>query len=55
MVQQLIVIILFLAALGYLAQRAWKAYYRKNTGGCAKGCGCEVEEGASAKAARAAP
>jgi hypothetical protein len=53
MVQQLIVILLFLVALGYLAQRAWKAYHRKNTGGCAKGCGCELDE-AKASSARAA-
>ncbi|GAB2799028.1 hypothetical protein GCM10027275_51010 [Rhabdobacter roseus] len=53
MIQQLIVIVLFLAALGYLAQRAWKTYARKDTGGCAKGCGCEVESSATSAAGTA--
>jgi hypothetical protein len=47
MYQELIIWVLFGVALGYMAYRALKAVSRKNTGGCAKGCGCEADKAAT--------
>ncbi|MCE7058992.1 FeoB-associated Cys-rich membrane protein [Dyadobacter sp. CY343] len=44
--QEIIILLLFLAAAGYIAWRAWKAFDSKNTGGCAKGCGCAADKAA---------
>lgn len=42
MIQQVIVILIFTAALGYLGTRMWKTLRRPAAGGCAKGCGCSA-------------
>ncbi|QRR01766.1 FeoB-associated Cys-rich membrane protein [Dyadobacter sandarakinus] len=42
--QAIIVLILFLAAAGYISWRTWKAFDRRNSGGCAKGCGCASDK-----------
>ena len=42
--QEVIVLVLFLAAAGYMAWRSWKAFDRRNSGGCAKGCGCATDK-----------
>ncbi|HEV7350214.1 FeoB-associated Cys-rich membrane protein [Telluribacter sp.] len=47
MAQQIVVILIFLIAAGYLGWRVWKSFARKQTGGCAKGCGCEVDKAPS--------
>ncbi len=39
--EQLIVMLLFTGAIGYIGFRAWKAFGNRKKGGCAKGCGCE--------------
>lgn len=44
MMQQFIVLLIFLSALSYLGYRSWKSLKRSETGGCAKGCGCEPSE-----------
>jgi hypothetical protein len=44
MIQQAIVLLVFLAALGYLGIRMWKSLRRPAAGGCAKGCGCASPE-----------
>ena len=49
MIQQAIVIILFLAAAGYMGWKIWKSIDSRNTGGCAKGCGCEADKNLKAK------
>ena len=38
MVQQILVILIFLAAVGYLARMLYKSFQAKSTG-CATGCG----------------
>ncbi|MFD1143062.1 FeoB-associated Cys-rich membrane protein [Larkinella insperata] len=48
MVQELIIGLLFVAALAYLGWRTWKSLFRKKAG-CEKGCGCATD----AKAASA--
>jgi hypothetical protein len=47
--QQIIIFILFLAAAGYMGWRIWKAFDRRNSGGCAKGCGCAEDKLTSVK------
>ncbi|MRS65091.1 FeoB-associated Cys-rich membrane protein [Larkinella terrae] len=42
MVQQLIIGLIFLAALAYLGWRAWNSLFRKEAG-CSKGCGCSAD------------
>ncbi|MPR32951.1 FeoB-associated Cys-rich membrane protein [Cytophagaceae bacterium SJW1-29] len=42
--QQIIVLLIFAGALGYLGTRLWKTLRRPATGGCAKGCGCSTPE-----------
>jgi len=49
-VQQIIVLILFLAAAGFMGWRVWKTFDKRNAGGCAKGCGCATEKATSIKA-----
>ncbi|GAB3166349.1 FeoB-associated Cys-rich membrane protein [Telluribacter humicola] len=44
MTQQIIVILIFVVALGYLGWRTWKSLDRRNSSGCGKGCGCEVDK-----------
>jgi hypothetical protein len=44
MIQQIIVLLIFLSAVSYLGNRAWQTIKRPETGGCAKGCGCETPE-----------
>ncbi|MFC5408971.1 FeoB-associated Cys-rich membrane protein [Larkinella bovis] len=40
--QELLIGLLFLAALAYLGWRGWKSFARKEAG-CAKGCGCATD------------
>ncbi|MFB9296093.1 FeoB-associated Cys-rich membrane protein [Persicitalea jodogahamensis] len=50
MSQQLIVLLIFLAAVGYLGRRAWVSLRRPAQAGCGKGCGCgETDKLVSAK------
>ena len=42
--QQLLVILIFLAAVGYLGWRALVSLRRPAQGGCGKGCGCGAPE-----------
>ncbi|RAJ99971.1 attachment p12 family protein [Larkinella arboricola] len=42
MAQELIIGLLFVAALAYLGGRAWKSLFRKKAG-CDKGCGCATD------------
>ena len=37
--QELIVLLIFVVALAYLGNRAYRSFSRKETG-CEKGCGC---------------
>lgn len=49
MEQQIIIWILFLVAAGYMGWRIWKSFDRRNSGGCAKGCGCAADKMSSVK------
>ena len=50
MFQQLIVLLIFLAAVGYLGRRAWLSLRRPAQAGCGKGCGCgEADPSVSVK------
>ncbi|SEI43014.1 Virus attachment protein p12 family protein [Dyadobacter sp. SG02] len=49
MEQQIIIWALFLVAAGYMGWRIWKAFDRRNSGGCAKGCGCAADKVSSVK------
>ncbi|MDR6804001.1 hypothetical protein J2Y45_001270 [Dyadobacter sp. BE34] len=49
MEQQIIIWALFLTAAGYMGWRIWKAFDRRNSGGCAKGCGCAADKVNSVK------
>ncbi|MCF0039480.1 FeoB-associated Cys-rich membrane protein [Dyadobacter fanqingshengii] len=49
MAQEIIILILFLAALGFMGWRVWKAFDNRNDGGCAKGCGCAADKAIAAK------
>jgi len=42
--QQLIVFLIFLTAVGYLGWRTWVSLRRPAQGGCGKGCGCGEPE-----------
>jgi hypothetical protein len=42
--QQIIVLVLFLMAGGYIIWRIWKTFDSRNGGGCAKGCGCAADK-----------
>ncbi|WP_247235393.1 FeoB-associated Cys-rich membrane protein [Telluribacter sp. SYSU D00476] len=44
MTQQILVILIFVVALGYLGWRTWQSMNRRNAGGCGKGCGCEIDK-----------
>ncbi len=43
--QQLLVTLIFLSAVGYLGWRVWVSLRRPAQGGCGKGCGCEEPKG----------
>ena len=47
--QQIIIWALFLVAAGYMGWRVWKAFDRRNSGGCDKGCGCAADKISAAK------
>ncbi|MBC8152040.1 MAG: FeoB-associated Cys-rich membrane protein [Bacteroidetes bacterium] len=40
--QTILIILLFLGAVGYMASRAYKTVSRRDTG-CGKGCGCSPD------------
>lgn len=40
--QELIIVLIFALALGYLGRRAYQSFARKQAG-CGKGCGCAVD------------
>ncbi|CCH53354.1 hypothetical protein BN8_02444 [Fibrisoma limi BUZ 3] len=40
--QELIILLVFLVAVGYLVRRAMQSLARPKTGGCGKNCGCET-------------
>jgi hypothetical protein len=44
MLQQILVLLFFLSALGYLGWRTWQSVSRRKAGGCGKGCGCETDK-----------
>ncbi|MCC3156062.1 FeoB-associated Cys-rich membrane protein [Hymenobacter sp. 15J16-1T3B] len=39
LVQQLIILALFLGAAFYIGRRLWQSFFAKSDGGCPKGCG----------------
>jgi FeoB-associated Cys-rich membrane protein len=39
LVQQLIILALFLGAAFYIGRRLWLSFFAKSEGGCPKGCG----------------
>ncbi|CAN5615791.1 hypothetical protein BH09BAC4_BH09BAC4_00800 [soil metagenome] len=41
--QELIVLLIFAAALVYLGSRAYRSFFAKKKAGCGKGCGCETD------------
>jgi predicted negative regulator of RcsB-dependent stress response len=47
--QEAIILILFLAAAGYIGWRIWKSFDKRNAGGCAKGCGCAEDKATAFK------
>ncbi|WP_082213449.1 FeoB-associated Cys-rich membrane protein [Dyadobacter psychrophilus] len=47
--QQIIILILFLAAVVFMGWRVWKAFDKRNAGGCAKGCGCAADKAMTVK------
>jgi hypothetical protein len=49
MAQQIIILILFLAAAGFMGWRIWKAFDSRNGGGCSKGCGCATDKAMTAR------
>lgn len=53
MLQQIVVLLVFLAALGYLGYRCWQSLRRPDTGGCAKGCGCDTATKSTSSPSRA--
>ena len=53
MLQQIVVLLVFLGALGYLGYRSWQSLRRPDTGGCAKGCGCDTAAKSSSSPSRA--
>ncbi len=40
--QELIVLLIFVGALGYLGNRAYQSFFKKEAG-CGKGCGCATD------------
>jgi hypothetical protein len=42
LMQELIVLLIFAVALGYLGNRAYKSLSKKEAG-CGKGCGCSTD------------
>ncbi|WP_338876903.1 FeoB-associated Cys-rich membrane protein [Spirosoma sp. SC4-14] len=40
--QEIIIILVFIAAIGYLASRAYRSFSKKQAG-CGKGCGCAAD------------
>ncbi|WP_345271309.1 FeoB-associated Cys-rich membrane protein [Nibrella viscosa] len=42
MLEQIIIGLVFLAALAFLGRRVWKSFFTKKAG-CAKGCGCDTD------------
>jgi hypothetical protein len=42
MIQQAVIIILFLGALGYIGTRIFRTFGKKADSGCGKGCGCDT-------------
>lgn len=43
MLQELIVLLVFAAALVYLGIRVYRSFFAKKQAGCGKGCGCAVD------------
>ncbi|WP_345244170.1 FeoB-associated Cys-rich membrane protein [Nibrella saemangeumensis] len=41
MLEQIIIGLVFLAALAFLGRRGWKSFFTRKDG-CAKGCGCDT-------------
>ena len=41
--QELIIVLVFAAALFYLGRRAYRSFSKKQAG-CGKGCGCAVDK-----------
>ncbi|RIV23536.1 FeoB-associated Cys-rich membrane protein [Fibrisoma montanum] len=41
--QELVILLVFLAAVGYLIRRAVQSLARPKTGGCGKNCGCDTK------------
>ncbi|WP_186741290.1 FeoB-associated Cys-rich membrane protein [Spirosoma utsteinense] len=43
--QELIIVLIFAVALGYLGRRAYRSFSKKEAG-CGKGCGCAADSDA---------
>ncbi|WP_461042695.1 FeoB-associated Cys-rich membrane protein [Spirosoma harenae] len=41
--QELIILLVFAAALVYLGSRAYRSFFSKKQTGCGKGCGCATD------------
>lgn len=41
--QELIIFLIFAAALGYLGSRVYRSFFAKKQAGCGKGCGCATD------------
>ncbi|TLV01132.1 FeoB-associated Cys-rich membrane protein [Dyadobacter luticola] len=48
-IQEIIILALFLVAAGYIGWRFWKTFSNRNSGGCAKGCGCAADKASISK------
>lgn len=44
--QELIIVLIFAVALGYLGRRAYRSFSKKEAG-CGKGCGCAADSDAT--------
>ena len=49
MIQQAIILVLFIVAAGYISWKMWKSFAGSKDGGCAKGCGCAADKAGTLK------
>ncbi|MBD2755778.1 FeoB-associated Cys-rich membrane protein [Spirosoma validum] len=42
--QEVIIFLVFAAALAYLSVRVYRSFFAKKQAGCGKGCGCETDK-----------
>lgn len=44
MIQEAIILAIFLMAASYMGWRLWKSFSSRGDAGCAKGCGCAADK-----------